>query len=117
MSEDEEPDWLAELARNTEALRRQIDQGGETLRREVELLGRAAEQFIRGPGRPTSGIGPVPLFQQRLVRAAGAMMRELLPPRKPSWASGGASPWCSCSSPCPASWVSRVPTGRPSTTT
>jgi hypothetical protein len=83
MSEDNEPDWLAELAKNTEALRRQLDEGGETLRRQVELLGRAAEQFIRGTRRTTPSTGPVPPFQQRVVRAADAMMRELLPPRGP----------------------------------
>lgn len=83
MSEDKEPDWLAELAKNTEALRRQIDQGGETLRRQVELLGRAAEQFVRRARRPTPGISPVPPFQRRVVRAADAVMRELLPPREP----------------------------------
>jgi hypothetical protein len=83
VSKREEPDWLAELAKNMEALRRQIDQGGETLRRQVELLGRAAEQFVRGARRPTPGIDPVPPFQRRVVRAADAMMRELLPPREP----------------------------------
>jgi hypothetical protein len=30
MSEDKQPDWLVELAKNTEVLRRQIDQGGKT---------------------------------------------------------------------------------------
>jgi hypothetical protein len=83
MSEDEEPDWLAELAKNTEALRRQIDQGGETLRRQVELLGRAAEQFVRGGRRTTPSVGPVPPFQQRVVRGVDALMRELGPPRRP----------------------------------
>ncbi len=83
MSEEREPDWLAELAKNTEALRRQIDQGGETLRRQLELFGRAAEQFVRGARRPMPGIDPVSPFQRRVVRAADAMMRELLPPREP----------------------------------
>ena len=83
MSEDNEPDWLAELAKNTEALRRQIDQGDETLQRQVKLLGRAAEQFLRDALRPTPRIGPVPPFQRRVVRAADAIMRELLPPREP----------------------------------
>ena len=91
MSEDNEPDWLAELAKNTEALRRQIDQGDETLQRQVKLLGRAAEQFLRDALRPTPRIGPVPPFQRRVVRAADAIMRELLPPREPVVHDTGAS--------------------------
>lgn len=83
MSEANEPDWLTELAKNTEALRRQIDQGGDALRRQVEQLGRAAEQFVRDARRATPGTGAVPPFQQRLVRAVDAAMRELVPPHQP----------------------------------
>jgi len=63
MSEENEPDWLAELAK--------------------ELFERA-EQFVRdaGPGK-TSGVGPVPPFQQRLVHAATAAMSELVAARQP----------------------------------
>ena len=39
MSEDSEPDWLAELAK-----------GGEALRRQVEPIVQAAEQFAPGAG-------------------------------------------------------------------
>ncbi len=63
MSECEEPDWLAELAKE---------------------LFEGTEQFVRDADQgKTSGVGPVPPFQQRLVRAVGATMRELSPPRLP----------------------------------
>jgi hypothetical protein len=58
MSEDKEPDWLAELAK-----------GGEAMRRQMESIVQAAEQLAaRGPGRPLA---------QRITRAIGAGMREL----------------------------------------
>jgi hypothetical protein len=79
MSEDKQPDWLAELTANAEALRRQIDDSGEALRRQVDQLVRGAEQFVRDVQRTVPGGGPVPSFQQRIVRAVGASMRELLP--------------------------------------
>jgi len=69
MSEENEPDWLAELAK-----------GGEERRRQIEQLVRVAEQFLTGARQDTTSSGPVPLFQQRLVRAVGAAMRELSPP-------------------------------------
>ena len=63
MSENEEPDWLAELAKE---------------------LFEGAEQFVRNAGRgTTSGVGPVLPLQQRLVRAVDAAMRELAPARQP----------------------------------
>jgi len=63
MSESEEPDWLAELAKE---------------------LFEGAEQFVRDAGRgTTSGVGPVPPLQQRLARAVDAAMRELAPARQP----------------------------------
>lgn len=70
MNEDEEPDWLAELAK-----------GGDTVRRQIELLVQGAQQFVR-EGQEASG-GPVPPFQLRVVRAVGAAMRELTPARQP----------------------------------
>jgi hypothetical protein len=68
MSEDKEPDWLAELTASAEALRRQVEQ-----------LSRAAEQFVRDARRADTSGGPVPPFQQRMVRAVGAAIRELVP--------------------------------------
>lgn len=59
MSENEEPDWLAELAA-------QLFENAERVARDTRQ------------GKMT-GIGPVPPFQQRLVRAADAAMRELVP--------------------------------------
>jgi hypothetical protein len=59
MSESEEQDWLAELAA-------QLFENGERIARDTR----------RGK---MSGIGPVPPFQQRLVRAADVAMRELAP--------------------------------------
>lgn len=58
MSEREEPDWLAELAK-----------GGEALRRQVESIAQAAEQFgAQGSARPLA---------RRIARAMDAAMREL----------------------------------------
>ena len=66
MSENEDQDWLAELAK-----------GGEALRRQIEQLFQGAEQVVRVARQgKTSGIGPVPPFQQRLVRAFDAAMDE-----------------------------------------
>jgi hypothetical protein len=65
MSEDEEPDWLAELAK-----------GGEALQREAMRIVRAAEQLAAG-GHPRP-------LAQRITRAVDAAMRELLPaPERP----------------------------------
>lgn len=66
MSEDKEPDWLAELAK-----------GGEALRRQMAPLVEAAER-LAGASR-----WPVPPIPQRIVRAVDAAMRELLPPPQP----------------------------------
>jgi hypothetical protein len=87
MSENEEPDWLAELTKNANALRQQIEESSEALRHQVDQLVRSAEQFARHAHRPLLG-GPVPPFQQRVVRAAGSLMRELVPPA--SYLVGGA---------------------------
>jgi hypothetical protein len=58
MSESNEPDWLAELAK-----------GGEALQREAMRIVKAAEEFAAsGQARP---------FTQRVVRAVGAGIREL----------------------------------------
>jgi hypothetical protein len=59
VSENKEPDWSAELAK-----------GGEALWREAELLVRTAERFVRA--------NP---FAQRIARAVGADMGELLSAR------------------------------------
>jgi hypothetical protein len=73
MSESEEPDWLAELAR-----------GGDVIRRQIEQLVQGAEQIVRAARQSKAGgPGPVPPFQHRLVRAVDAAMRELVPVRQP----------------------------------
>jgi hypothetical protein len=69
MSENEEPDWLAELAK-----------GGEALRRQVEPIVQAAEQFVRDARQAkASDGGPALPFAQRVALAVDAGMRELLP--------------------------------------
>lgn len=68
MSENEEPDWLAELAKR-----------GDTVRGQIELLIQGAQQFVRDGQQATASGGPVPPFQQRVVRAVGVAMRELVP--------------------------------------
>lgn len=68
MSESEEPDWRAELAK-----------GGDEVRRQIDLLVQGAQQFVRGTQQGPAADGPVPPFQQRVVRAVGAAMRELAP--------------------------------------
>jgi hypothetical protein len=60
MSENEAPDWLVELAK-------QLFEG--------------AERIVRDARKSNVSGSPVPPFQQRLVRAASAAMRELTPPR------------------------------------
>jgi hypothetical protein len=72
MSENEEPDWLAELAK-----------GGDAVRRQIELLVQGAQQFVRDGQQGTASGGPVPPFQQRVVRAVGAAVRELGSARQP----------------------------------
>jgi hypothetical protein len=63
MSENKEPDWLVGLAKQ---------------------LFESAERVVRDARQgKTSGIGPVAPFQQRLVRAIDAAMRELVPARQP----------------------------------
>jgi hypothetical protein len=59
VNEDNEPDWLAELAK-----------GGEALRRQIEALVQAAEQFAAG--------GPARPLARRITRAVDAGMSELL---------------------------------------
>lgn len=64
MSEDSEPDWLAELAKGSEALRRQM-----------ESIVKAAEQFAANrPNRPLA---------RRITRAVDAALRELASPPEP----------------------------------
>lgn len=75
VSEDQgqEPDWLAELAK-----------GGEELRRQAEPIARAAQQFIRD-ARHARARGGAPLpFAQRIALAVDAGIRELLPTREPA---------------------------------
>jgi hypothetical protein len=78
MSENEEPDWLAELTKNANALRQQIEESSEALRQQVDQLVRSAEQFARDGREATPG-GPLPPLPQRLVQAAGSVMRGLVP--------------------------------------
>lgn len=61
MSEKDEQDWLAELAK-----------GGEALRRQVEYVVQAAERFAAG--------GSTRTLAQRVALAVGADIRELLSP-------------------------------------
>lgn len=68
MSEDEEPDWLAELAK-----------GGEAMRRQVEPIVQAAEQFVRDARRAKTSGRPALPFAQRVAFAVDAGIRELLP--------------------------------------
>jgi hypothetical protein len=68
MNEENEPDWLAELAKGSEALRRQ-----------VEPIVQAAEQFVRDARRAKADGGPALPFAQRVALAVDAGMRELLP--------------------------------------
>jgi hypothetical protein len=68
MSEKNEPDWLAELANS-----------GEALRRQVEPIVQAADQFVRDARRAKAGGGPALPFAQRLALAVDAGMREFVP--------------------------------------
>ena len=68
MNENSEPDWLAALARS-----------GEALRRQVEPIIQAAEQFVHDARRAKTNGGPVLPFAQRVALAVDAGMRELLP--------------------------------------
>jgi hypothetical protein len=61
MSEDKEPDWLAELAK-----------GGEALQRQAMQIVKATDKFAAsGPARPLT---------RRIIRAVGASIRELAAP-------------------------------------
>jgi hypothetical protein len=71
MSESKEPDWPGELAK-----------GGEGLRRQVEPIVQAAEQFVRDARRVKGRGGPALPFPQRVALAVDAGMRELLPARR-----------------------------------
>jgi hypothetical protein len=72
MSESEEPDWLAELAK-----------GGDEVRRQIARLVQGAQQFIRDNQQTMACDGPVPPLPARVVRAVGAAVRELAPARQP----------------------------------
>jgi len=72
MSENEEPDWLAELAK-----------GGDAVRRKIERLVQGAEQFVRESPEASTGAGPVPPIPYRVLRAVGAAVRELGAARQP----------------------------------
>ena len=61
MSEHEEPDWLAELAKGGEALQRQA----------MRIVKTAEELAANGPGRPLT---------RRIVRAVSVGIRELAAP-------------------------------------
>jgi len=68
MSEENEPDWLAELAK-----------GGEALRRQIEPIVQAAEQFVRDSRRAKTAGEPALPFAQRVALAVDAGIRELRP--------------------------------------
>jgi hypothetical protein len=72
MNEENEPDWLAELAK-----------GGDAVRRQVEPIVQAAQQFVRDAQLAKASRGPVLPFAQRVALAVDAGMREFLPERKP----------------------------------
>lgn len=80
VNEDSEPDWLAELAK-----------GGEALRRQAESIVQAAEQFVSAARRAMTKGGPVPPFQQRVVRAVEASLRELRPVHRVAFYDTGAA--------------------------
>jgi hypothetical protein len=67
MNEDDDG-RLVELARNAEAFKRQLDEGGDSLRRQVEQLGRTIRQFVRDNQAQVGG--PVAPLPQRVMRAA-----------------------------------------------
>jgi hypothetical protein len=69
VSKSEEPDWLAELAK-----------GGDAVRRQIEPIVQAAEQFVRDSRRAKTTGGPALPFAQRVALAVDAGVRELLPP-------------------------------------
>jgi hypothetical protein len=68
VSEDNEPDWSTQLAK-----------GGEALRRQVEPIVKAAEQFVRDARRAKTSGGPALPFAQRVALAVDAGLHELLP--------------------------------------
>lgn len=70
MSEENEPDWLAELAK-----------GGEAVRAQIEPILQAAQQFVRDAQRAKTSRGPALPFAQRVALAVDAGLRELLPAR------------------------------------
>ncbi len=72
MNENNEPDWLAELAK-----------GGEALRRQIKPIVQAAEQFVRDSRQAKTSGGPALPFAQRVALAVDAGIRELLPAREP----------------------------------
>ena len=70
MSEEIEPDWLAELA-----------MGGQALRAQLEPIVQAAQQFVRDARRAKASGRPALPFAQRVALAVDAGLRELLPAR------------------------------------
>lgn len=72
MSESEEPNWPAELA-----------QSGEAMRRQVEPILEAVQQFVRDAQLAKVMRGPALPFVQRMALAFDAGIRELLPPPEP----------------------------------
>jgi hypothetical protein len=80
MSEENDPDWLAELAK-----------GGEALQREAMRIVKAAEQLAAG--------GHTRPLVRRITRAVDAAMRELLPAPERQVAAGLATAAATASSP------------------
>jgi hypothetical protein len=72
MSEENEPDWLAELAK-----------GGDAVLGQIEQLVQSARRFMRDGRQAMASSGPVPPLQDRVIRAVGAAARELAPARQP----------------------------------
>jgi hypothetical protein len=72
MSENDEPDWQAELAK-----------GGDAVLGQIEQLVQSARRFLRDGRQAMASGGPVPPLQDRVVRAVSAAVRELAPARQP----------------------------------
>lgn len=78
MSEENEPDWLAELAK-----------GGDEVRRQIELLVQGAQQFVRDNQQAMASGGPVPPLRLRVLRAVGVAIAELAPAAEHPVRQGG----------------------------
>jgi hypothetical protein len=75
MSGNDEPHWAADLAT-----------GGETLRRQVQPIVQAVQQFVRDAHQAKTSGGHALPFVQRAALAVDAAIRELLPAGEPGTA-------------------------------